>query len=193
MILFLFHHAAQSQERKGFEEYYYPGNPGILPSLSTKLFYQGIKGWYTECRYNYEQGQTVGCSAGKSFSKEGGLSYTITPLAGILGGKTQGVTIGLNTLFNYKSLSFSSFIQHATGFEKGKDAFLFSWSELNYHVMKHLTVGLTIEQTYFYSASDKWEPGMQMAISAGNWSFPLYLFKPVASRCYVLAGVNREW
>jgi hypothetical protein len=193
MILFLFNHAARSQERKGFEQYYYPGNSGILPSLSSRLFYQDSKGWYTEFRYNYEQDKTVACSAGKSFSTKGTLSYSVTPLVGVLGGKLQGVTLGLNTSFDYKGIFFTSFIQRTTGFEKEKDAFLFSWSELSYHVTNHFSAGLAVEQTHFYSTPDNWEPGIEMDISIGNWSFPSYIFKPAANRCYFVAGVSREW
>src|ERR1700754_607781 len=162
MILFLFNQAAQSQGRKGVEEYYYPGNPGLLPSFSSKLYYQGSTGWYSEFHYNYEEGQTFACSAGKSFSKAGALSWSFTPLAGILGGKLQGVTIGLNTSLDYKGFFFTSFIQHTKGYEKGKDAFLFSWSELNYHLSERFFLGVAIEQTLFYTAPGNWEPGIQM-------------------------------
>jgi hypothetical protein len=193
IMLFFLNHTVQGQERKGFEEYYYPSITGLLPSLSSKLFYQGSNGWYTELRYNYENEQTLGCSIGKTFVRENTFSYSFTPAVGLVGGKMQGASIGLNTSLCYKRVSFSSFIQHTSCFEKGHTELLFSWSELNYKVIKHLSVGVAVQQTYNHYNEDNCDPGAQVSLSFQKWTFPFYLFKPANNSCYFFAGICHEW
>jgi hypothetical protein len=193
MILFLFNHPLQSQSRQGFEAFYYPGTPGILPSTSTKIYYQANNGWYTELRYNYEEEQAIACSAGKTFSKEKALSYSFTPIVGLVAGTLQGVSIGLNSFLAYKGITFSSSLQHASCFENKRTNFLFSWSELGCQVTKQISVGLVLQQTSIYNTGNDPEPGMQLSISLAKWTFPLYLFKAAGGPCYFVAGVSREW
>ena len=98
MITVLFTYLARAQERKGFEEYYYPGTAGVLPSLSTKAFYENRENWYTEVRYNYEEENTIACSIGRTFFKEDSLSYSFTPVAGLVAGRQQGLSTAQPTV-----------------------------------------------------------------------------------------------
>jgi hypothetical protein len=193
MILFLVYHSVDGQERRGFESYYYPGNPGVLPALSSKLFCQTSNGWYTEIRYNYEEAQTVACSAGKTFAKENVFSYSLTPAAGVIGGKSQGASIGLNASAVYKKISFSSTVEQAVCFGKEAGNFLFSWSELGCQVTKHLYAGLALQQTCWYHAAGSGEPGLECSISFAGWTFPFYLFRQADKHCYFLTGICYEW
>src|SRR5882762_7017197 len=115
MIMFICGDAAMSQERRGLEEFYYPGSAGLLPSLSTRVYYQSKTNWYAEVRYNYEEEETLAMSVGKSFVKQGKWSYAFTPVAGLSGGKLQGGAFGLNSFLSHGSLSFSSSVQYGVG------------------------------------------------------------------------------
>jgi hypothetical protein len=194
MIVFLFNQAVQGQERKGFEGYYYPTNSGSVSSLSTKLFYQTSQGWYTECRYNYEEEKTAGFSVGKTFSKENAFRYSITPEVGFAVGKLQGASLGLNTSLTRGRLSFNSSLLYTSGFEKTQAArSFFNWSELNAQISKHLYAGVTMQLSSSRCTMISREPGGQLGILFKNWAFPLYVFDRPGAHPYLSAGACYEW
>jgi hypothetical protein len=194
MIAFLFNQAVQGQERKGFEGYYYPENGGGISSMSVKLFNQTSQGWYSECRYNYEEERTAGFSIGKTFSKENVFSYSVTPEVGLVIGRLQGASLGLNTSLSYKRLSFSSSALYTAGLKK-EDAghSFFTWSELNIRIIKYLYAGVTVQvSTSGYMAISR-EPGVQLGVLFKNWAFPLYVFDRAGDHPYFAAGACYEW
>lgn len=194
MILLFVNSASQGQTRKGFEGYYYPANGGSISSLSTKLFYQSSQGWYTECRYNYEQEGTAACSVGKTFSNENAFSYSITPEIGFAVGKLQGASLGLNSSMSLGRLSFTSSMLYTTGLQKNETAnSFFNWSELNGQISKHLYAGVTIQLSSSRCAVISREPGAQLGVLFKNWTFPLYVFDRPGAHPYLVAGACYDW
>jgi len=203
MILFLINHSLQGQHRPGLEMLYCPGGRSLSSSLSTKLSYETIKGDYFELRRNYELDGTIACSAGRSFTGASPFSWAITPVVGVVAGKSQGLSAGLNAELEHKKFSFSSSILQTVSFVKIEPGFLFSWSELGYRFADHLTAGLVMQQTCYYRgvgrwerggntldpAGDTWEPGGMIALSFGGWTFPFYLFKSGGEAYSVAAGI----
>ena len=111
MILFLINHSLQGQSGPGLEMLYCPGGNSLWSSLSTRASYQTIEGNYFELRRNYELDGTIACSAGRSFTGASPFSWTITPVAGVVAGKSQGLSTGLNGALEYKKMNFSSCIR----------------------------------------------------------------------------------
>jgi hypothetical protein len=192
MILFLSYSAANGQARTGFEEYYYSSGSGSS-ALVSKVCYQDSRNWYGEARYNYEATQSFSLYAGKTFSREDSLSYSFTPLAGIVVGKFRGGSLGMNLTVERKSWTFSSVLQYTLSVENRKDNFGFSWSELGYQATPHLYVGVALQQTCLYQAASKWEPGIQVSFAYKKWVFPVYAFSPTDSKRYFVMGITREW
>jgi hypothetical protein len=194
MILLFVNSAVRGQIRKGFEAYYYPVNGVGFSSLSTKLYYQTSQGWYTECRYNYEEEGTAACSVGKTFSKEKYFSYSITPEVGLSGGKLQGASLGLNSTLSRGRLSFNSSLLYAPRFERNKGAgSVFSWSELNGRISKHLYAGVTIELSSSPCTTMNLAPGGQLEVLYKDWTFPFYVFDRRGAQPYVVAAACYEW
>ena len=194
MIAFLFNQAVQGQGRKGLEGYYYPANGAGVSSFSTRLFYQTSGGWYTECRYNYEEERTAGFSADKTFSKENVFSYSITPEVGLVLGKLQGFSLGLNTSLSWKRLSFCSSLLNTSRLEQDAGGnSLFNWSELNIQISKHLFAGATMQLSSSRCTIVSREPGGQLGVLFKNWAFPIYVFDRPGARPYVVAGACYEW
>ena len=192
MILFLSYYTANGQTLVGFEEYYYSSGSGSS-ALVSKANYQDSRNWYGEVRYNYEDVQTFSLYAGKTFSREDSLSYSFTPLAGIVVGKFRGVSIGMNVALERRGFYFSSVLQYTMSVENKKGNFLFSWSELGYQATRHFYVGLTLQQTCLYQTACRWEPGLQVSLSFKKWIFPVYAFNPTDNKRYFVMGVTREW
>src|SRR5450755_630836 len=111
MITFIMlYNMVKSQSHGGIEQYYYAG--AGVSTIVPKVYYESPHNWYSEVRYNYEELQTVSFNAGKIFSHKKLLSYSVTPFAGIVLGRLNGGTLGLNIKMDYKSLFFSSESQY---------------------------------------------------------------------------------
>jgi hypothetical protein len=194
MIVILCNQAVQGQGRKGFEEYYYPAGGAGFSSLSTRLFNQSGRGWYTECRYNYEEEGTAAVSLGKTFSKEGKLSWSFTPEVGFAVGKLQGISLGINGSLSVKRLSLTSSTLYTSGFEKGRplDCF-FNWTELNGQITKQLYTGITLQFSSSPCEGIKRETGVQLGFLIKRWTFPFYVFERADAHAYFVAAACYEW
>ncbi len=98
------------QVHGGVQQYYYAGDGPS--SIVPKVYYQSRKNWYGEVRYNYEASQTISMNAGKMFSKKNEVSYSVTPVAGIVLGQLNGINTGANIDMDYKELFFSTEVEY---------------------------------------------------------------------------------
>ena len=94
--------------------------------------YQSGSNWYAEGRYNYEDLNTFSLYGGRTFSNEHALSYSITPMAGIMWGRLRGGSAGLNASIEYKKYYFSTQSQYSIATQHLAESFFFSWSEAGY-------------------------------------------------------------
>lgn len=192
MICMFLHGAASGQPRAGVEQYYYSGC-GPSSSLVSRLHFEDHRGWYGEARYNYDAEQTLSFNAGRTFAREGTLSYSFTPMAGVLVGKTRAVSSGINMTMDRKDICFSSELQYVFSAADGGGNFLYSWSELGYQATGYLYTGIALQQLSPCGGRIKWEPGIQVSISCKKWRFPVYFFNPSRAGRYFVLGISYDW
>jgi hypothetical protein len=181
-----------SQNHGGVEQYYYPGNKESS-SVVPRIYYTNNKNWYGEVRYNYDESGTFSFNAGRTFSNKGNVSYTITPIAGIVKGTLNGGSLGLNGELEYKDFFFSSESQYTFSSESKTSNFLFNWSELGYQATANIYTGLALQLTRPYKMSNSWEPGCMIGLSISGFTFPLYAFNILTDKKYFVLGINWEW
>ena len=106
MMLFALLHKADAQSKASLEQYYYMGNskPIVVMPIAD---YQLKNNWYLEGRYNYEALKTGSVYIGKTFSHEGTVSYSFSPLLGTVIGQFNGGSAGEDLEVIYKNLSVS--------------------------------------------------------------------------------------
>ncbi len=192
MISVLIYHTAICQSCIGFEQYYYTGER-TGPALVSRIYGQNDRQWYGELRYNYEGKQTGSLYAGKKFSKDDDLSYSFTPIAGLVMGKLKGGSAGINIALNGKHIYFSSVSQYTVSSDDRRSNFFFNWAELGYQLSERLYAGLALQQTCPYKTSIKWETGIQMGFSFKHFTIPFYSFSPWSDKRYFVLGVSAEW
>lgn len=192
MIMVFVVHTIQGQTRTGFDGYYYTG-AGAGTAIVPRLYWQSAGGWYGEARYNYESGHSFSLYAGRTFAREGAVSWSFTPMLGIVGGRFRGGSLGSNATVDVKRVSFSSDLQYTASSRSSDESFFFSWSELGYHLTGHLYAGLVLQHTCFSQIHNSVDPGLQVTLSAGDWQFPAYIFSPQGGQRYCVVGVSREW
>lgn len=192
MILVMLHPIAYTQVHGGIEQYYYYSGSG--PStIVPRAYYQSTKNWYAEVRYNYEELETFSVNGGRTFSKEGRISYSVTPVAGLVFGRINGGSIGSNINAEYRDLFFSSELQYTFSIEDRAADFFFNWSELGYQVTGLVYAGFALQFTHPYETSNSLEPGVMVGFTFKNWSFPVYLFNPGSNNRNFVLGINWEW
>lgn len=182
-----------TQSQGGMEQYYYLFQEGDLVQVPM-IHYQSSSNWYGEIRYNYEDMKTFSFYAGKVFSKESRLSYSILPILGGVMGKFNGGSVGLNISMDYDQLFFSTQSQCTFSSEDQIHNFFFSWSELGFQVKEWIYTGLAVQQTLFWQTSSMLtEPGIVVGFSFKDWTFPLYTFRPMSTDAYYVLGINWKW
>lgn len=191
ILTLLTYHPITAQPRAGFEQYYSPG-PTLAMMPVTRVYYATTGKGYVEARYNYDAAETVGLSIGKQFGKEQpkDLDWTLTPTAGVVAGKNQGASLGLNSNLQFHDWSFSNSTQFTP---MKKDAYFYSWSELGRSFGRKGYFGAALQQDCRSGASCSLSPGITGRLSIAGWTFPLYIFNPFDKRVWLLMGITREW
>ena len=165
------------------QSFYYSKELGLL-AVPVAAF-KHKKGWHAEARYNYEDFKTISLHAGKTFSKEGKLAYTITPLVGGLLGNTKGLSLGANIELNLKKWNWLTQTQCVFS----SDDFLYTWSELFYAPSEWFYFGAALQHTKLTLEPHLWEPGIGVGFSVKNFSFTAYDFvaTPTKQHTFVLS------
>lgn len=183
---------ANSQQRSGVEEFFYIGH-NVASTVVPRVYYQDYKGWYTEARLNYEEERTCSLYGGKTFSKRRDLSWSVTPVAGLVWGKLKGGAVGVDLALDYGKLTFCSASQYTFSKDDRRSDFFYSWSELGCQWTGHFYTGLALQQNRLPGAGLNWDPGLQVGFLINKWTFPLYIFDPVGTKRHFVLGVTREW
>lgn len=157
------------------------------------VHHQGRKGFYAEMRYNYEAARTGSVYAGKSFSKDGALSWELTPIAGIVFGEYNGISMGLNTELEYKQFFLSGQTQYTLNKDSRVDHFIFNWSELGYQPVKWFYAGISAQFTQLYKSAFVAEYGLMLGLVIKKITIPLYVFNQTGGKKNYIIGINAEW
>ncbi|RZK44426.1 MAG: hypothetical protein EOO94_05205 [Pedobacter sp.] len=107
--------STQAQSELGIEQYSYlgTGQPGTIVPVA---HYRTRSNWYAEARYNYDEINTFSLYAGRTFSGERNLAYSITPMIGAMVGRSSGGSIAINTEFDFRRFNFSSQSQYSVNY-----------------------------------------------------------------------------
>jgi hypothetical protein len=184
--------SAFSQPSSSFEEYYYldRAKPFYMATVASN---HAANDWYMEGRYNYDAINAVSAYLGKTFGKKALISYSITPIAGLIGGKFNGGSIGANVAFDCKGLSFSSQSQYTLSVQDRATNYIYSLSDLTYHFGGFLSAGVSLQQTALYRAGATFEKGILIRTELKRFSFPLYIFNPSTSERHFMFGLIIQW
>ncbi len=183
---------ATAQSKNGIENY------NLLSKQAPYVWmpivhYRAKKGFYTEARYNYEELRTGSVYMGKSFSKEGNISYTVTPMGGIVFGDFNGGSIALNFDAEYKKYFFSMQTQYTISKDDASKNFYFNWSEVGINATDWLFTGISSQFTKLKNQQSSPEFGVLVGLSIGKLSIPVYIFNPFNNSRNFTVGINAEW
>lgn len=158
-------------------------------SVVPLIYYQSNSNWYASLRYNYEEDNTVSFQFGKTFSKEASVSYSVTPLAGLLGGDFNGISIGALAEMETGRFSLYTEPQYCRKFTNTGENFFYNWAELSFRPCNFFYAGIAT-QTVKERQSFITEPGLMLGITIRNFEIPLYLFRSAEHANYFVVGIH---
>lgn len=162
---------------------------GSLAVPVTRVWYKTSDGGYAEGRYNYDAEKTAGLSVGWAFARSSCGHWTITPTIGLMAGGNSTAGVGMNVDWTLGRLEASSVIQSVVAYPMGVHGQCYSWSEVRLQLFRGLVAGAALQQ----EPGNSWHPGIELAIVAGSWNIPVYVFDPFLKNTWLMAGVSREW
>jgi hypothetical protein len=151
--------------------YFIPKDFFILPVL------EADKGsLHLEARYNYEDRETFSAWAGYNFTGGGRLAYTITPMGGLVTGRSNGAAPGLRFSLDFWRLSLSSESEYFFPFEAKADQFYYNWSDLSCSITEWLWAGVSIQRTRAYRTDLAVQYGALLGAGYKRWEINAYLY-----------------
>ena len=183
--------SGSSQLHGGIQQYYYTGHGSA--SFVPKLYFETPKSWFGELRYNYEDSNTVSLNGGRKFIFTRWPVLSVSPFAGLVTGKFRGSNIGSNVNLEHKKWYVSLESQYSLSFDERSRNFFYNWSEAGYQFCKYAYGGIASQLTSCFGKKAAWEPGLLIAPTFKNWTFPVYAFNPAGKDVHYVLGLNWEW
>jgi hypothetical protein len=152
--------------------------------------YQTSKGFYAEGRYNYEELNTFSYYMGRTFSKSATLSYSISPVAGIVIGDLNGGSVGMNVSLGYKDFYLYSQPQYTFSVEKCDFNYIYSWTDVTYSPLTWLSLGVSLQHTKPYGSKSFMQNGLIVEAAYKKFTFPLYMFNPFSKDRSITLGAS---
>jgi len=191
MLFCLLGSIAFTQAKSGIENYNQLGKGNEYVWMPV-VHYEAKKGMYAELRYNYEDLKTFSFYAGKTFTGETDLEYSMTPMAGYCIGKFTGLSLAVNAEAEWKDFYVSTQTQYSMATKKDAANFFFSWSEAGYNVSRIFFAGLAIQYTLQQGVNDL-QPGFLAGLNFKNITVPFYMFSPFQPGRYMVLGFIYEY
>ena len=171
-------------------DYYFLPEYELHPTITG---YIDKKTLHLEARFNYEDNNTASVSAGHTWSKEGNFSFSITPMAGIAFGRSNGILPGYECEATYSKLYFYSEGEYLLDFKGKENYFFYSWTQLGANFLKNLQAGAITESLRWYQAKLAVQKGAYAEYATGKFLFDLFYFNPFSKYTYVVSSVSFEF
>jgi hypothetical protein len=140
-------------------------------------YFKADRDWlHLEARYNYEDQRTGSGWIGYNFQAGNNLVFDITPMVGVVFGRTDGVAPGALMSITYKKFDLSTETEYVFDADEESDSFLYTWSELGYSPVNWLRVGLAGQRTRAYETPLDVQRGIFAGVSYKSLDFTTYVF-----------------
>jgi hypothetical protein len=143
-----------------------------------------------ECRYQYEDFETVSAWVGWSFDTGESLQIELVPMAGIIVGRTTGIGPGLEMTLSWKDLEFYSESEYVFDSEGVEGDYFYTWSELSWQALPWLKLGASAQRTRLYRSELDIERGLFVAVSRGPIELSVYGYNLDGDSPFVITALG---
>ena len=167
--------------------YFIPGEK-IPPTVTVAADHSSI---HIESRYNYEDKNSLSAFVGWNFKKQyNKLDITVTPMAGILVGHTNGILPGLELNATYKRFTLYSENEYMLDFKGKENYFFYSWSELSAQIFKNTQAGVLAQSLRWYKTKFDIQRGIYAEYRIGSFTFDAYYFNLFTNSDFAIISAN---
>jgi len=145
---------------------------------------------HLEGRYQYEDRETGSAWLGYTFAFGDALQLELTPMAGLVFGRTNGAAPGLELTLSWKTLELYSESEYVFDAEGRDGRYFYMWSELSWQVRPWLRLGLSTQRTRVYQSELSIERGLFAAVSRGPVELTLYGFNPDGDSPFAIVALG---
>ena len=131
---------------------------------------------HLETRYNYENLRTGSLWTGYNFVAGHELVFRVTPMFGVVVGRTTGIAPGYELSFTYKRLELYSEGEYVRSSKDKQDSFFYSWNELRYSPVNWLHFGLVDQGSKAHRTAFEGQRGVSLGFSRRNIDYTTYTF-----------------
>ena len=170
--------------------YYFIQGEEMHPTIIGCADYKSL---HLEARYNYEDINTASIFAGWTFGKDGKFSYSVTPMAGIAAGNSNGVLPGLECSATYSIINFYTENEYMLDFKGKENNFFYSWTQLSANTFKNMQAGVLTESLRWFKTKFDVQRGIYAEYSPGNFTFDIYGFNLFTSSHFFMASVTYQF
>ena len=165
--------------------YIYPHSENILMGMGTAD--RNI--WHIEMRYNYEAKNTASVFGGLNFNMGNRLKLILTPMTGLVFGKTNGIALGIEADLGYKIFELSSQTEYLVDFAGKENDYLYTWSEFGITISDRCSAGIAVQRTRLYKTNLDLQRGMYARYTFRKCTASVYYFNPFSSSYFFIASL----
>jgi len=171
--------------------FYFLPEDADLPALTATADYK--EKLHLELRYNYESRHAVSVFAGRTWKAGNKLSFSVTPMVGLLAGSSNGFIPAFELGLNYKKFEFYSETEYVIDFAGPENNYLYSWTELGFTPFSTFLFGISAQRTRVYQASFDIQPGPMVKYGFGKFLAGAYWFNPLSTSDVVVISLGIEF
>lgn len=146
-------------------------------------------GLHLEARWNYEDLRTASAWVGWNLETGEALHLTVTPMAGVVLGRTNGLAPGLELDLRWRWLGLYAEAEYVVDLEDAGASYFYLWSELTADPADWLALGLVGQRTRLVQTSVEVQRGLMGRLAFGGLSATAYLFNPATPDWFAVAAL----
>jgi hypothetical protein len=144
---------------------------------------------HLESRYAYEDRNTLSLFAGWNAAMGNALELEVTPMVGLVGGRTDGVAPGIELTLTWGPVELHSESEYVLAFGGTGSSFFYAWSELGLRPTDWLRAGLAVQRTRRYHSPREVSVGPMLGLTMGKLEATFYVLDRGSARRFAVISV----
>ena len=166
-------------------QYWLPAEPDFLLGIATA----NRGGLHLEARWNYEDLRSASLWAGWNLETGEALHLRLTPMAGVVFGRTNGLAPGLELTLSWRWLELYTEAEYVVDLGDTGASYFYLWSELTASPADWLALGLVGQRTRLVQTSVDVQRGFLGRVTLGGLSATVYAFNPFTPDWFAVAAL----
>jgi hypothetical protein len=183
-------HAEQPERWELGSSLFYSNPPGPDDDRTTLILYADRGPLHLEGRYGYEDENTGSVWLGWTMRSEGEVSTSITPMAGVVFGDTDGFAPGVELGVGWKKLQWYVEAEYLFDSNDSDDNFFYSWSTLTWGFTPWLRAGVVGERTKQIDTDYELQHGLVIELAFKRLTAAIYTYNIATDDSYTVLSVG---